>query len=77
MLSVNQISSQNKVRAEDDHCRPAKTGRDIVETSFDRAVIEMRPEARITEDGIATFVEVMRANVLTGDNPSAATGCAP
>lgn len=29
----------------------------------------MRPEARITEDRIATCVEVMRANVLTGDTP--------
>ena len=44
-----------------------KTERDIAQTAFDRAVAEMRPEARVTEDKIAAFVEVMRQNVLTGD----------
>jgi hypothetical protein len=46
-----------------------KTERDIAQTNFDRAVAEMRPEARITEERIAAFVEVMRANVLSGDTP--------
>jgi site-specific DNA recombinase len=44
-----------------------KTERDIAQAAFDRAVAEMRPEARISEDKIAAFVEVMRQNVLTGD----------
>lgn len=32
-----------------------------------RIIAEMRPGARLTEGKIATFVEVMRANVLAGD----------
>lgn len=42
---------------------------DVAQVAFDRAVAEMRPDARITEDKIAAFVEVMRANVLTGEIP--------
>lgn len=44
-----------------------KTERDIAKAAFDRAVSEMRPEARITEDKIASFVATMRDNVLSGD----------
>ncbi|CAH1665943.1 Recombinase family protein [Hyphomicrobiales bacterium] len=46
-----------------------KTERDIARVAFDRAVAEMQPDARITEDKIAAFVAVMRENVLTGDVP--------
>jgi site-specific DNA recombinase len=46
-----------------------KTERDIAKAAFDRAVSEMSPEARITEDKIAAFVETMRGNVLSGDTP--------
>jgi site-specific DNA recombinase len=37
-----------------------KTERDIAQTAFDRAVAETNPRARITEDKIAAFVNVMR-----------------
>ncbi len=50
-----------------DRVSAIKTERDIAQTAFDRAVAEMRPDARVTEDKIAAFVEVMRQNVLTGD----------
>jgi site-specific DNA recombinase len=50
-----------------DRVAAIKTERDIAQAAFDRAVAEMRPEARISEDKIAAFVEVMRQNVLTGD----------
>jgi site-specific DNA recombinase len=46
-----------------------KTERDIAQVAFDRAVAELRPNARITEDKIAAFVEVMRTNMLTGETP--------
>jgi len=46
-----------------------KTERDIAQVAFDRALAEMRPSARITEEKIAAFVEAMRAKVLTGDTP--------
>ncbi|NEJ60762.1 recombinase family protein [Rhizobium leguminosarum] len=46
-----------------------KTERDIAQVAFDRAVAEMRPDVRITEDKIAAFTEVMRTNVLTGETP--------
>lgn len=44
-----------------------KTDRDIAQVALDRAVAEMRPEARVTEEKIAAFVEVMRGNILEGD----------
>ena len=50
-----------------DRVAAIKTERDIAQTAFDRAVAEMRPDARVTEDKIAAFVEFMRRNVLTGD----------
>jgi len=46
-----------------------KVERDTAQVAFDRAVAEMRPDARITEAKIAAFVAVMRNNVLTGDVP--------
>ncbi len=46
-----------------------KTERDIAQVAFDRAVSEMRPDARITEDNIAAFAELMRANILSGEIP--------
>ncbi|WP_461331257.1 recombinase family protein [Bradyrhizobium elkanii] len=46
-----------------------KTERDIAQVAFDRAVAEMRPSARITEEKIAAFTQTMRANVLSGDTP--------
>ncbi|MBA4174759.1 MAG: recombinase family protein, partial [Hyphomicrobium sp.] len=50
-----------------DRVAAIKTERDIAQTAFDRAVAEMRPDARVTEEKIAAFVAVMRQNVLTGD----------
>lgn len=50
-----------------DRVAAIKTERDIAQATFDRAVAEMRPEARITEDKIASFVATMRDNVLSGD----------
>ncbi|VFU10937.1 Resolvase domain protein [Methylocella tundrae] len=44
-----------------------KTERDLAQIAFDRAVAETNPRARITDEKIAAFVEVMRSNVLTGD----------
>jgi site-specific DNA recombinase len=41
--------------------------RDIAQTAFDRAFAETNPRARITEDKIAAFVNVMRTNVLAGE----------
>jgi site-specific DNA recombinase len=52
-----------------DRVAAVRNERDIAQVAFDRAVAEMRPDAKITEDKIAAFVEVMRANVLTGDIP--------
>ncbi|WP_412033258.1 recombinase family protein [Nitratireductor aquimarinus] len=46
-----------------------RTERDIAQVAFDRAVAELRPEARITADKIAAFVEVMRNNVTDGPIP--------
>ena len=56
----NDATLKNRVAA-------VKTERDIAQAAFDRAVSEMRPEARITEDKIASFVATMRGNVLSGD----------
>ena len=52
-----------------DRIAAVKTERDIAQAAFDRAVAEMRPEARITEEKIASFVGTMRDNVLSGDTP--------
>lgn len=46
-----------------------KTERDIAQVAFDRAISEMRPDARITEDNIAAFADLMRANILNGEIP--------
>ena len=46
-----------------------KTERDLAQIAFDRAIAETNPQARITEEKIAAFVDVMRSNVLTGDIP--------
>jgi site-specific DNA recombinase len=46
-----------------------RTERDIAQVAFDRAVAEMTPTARLTQEKIAAFTETMRANVLTGDTP--------
>ena len=52
-----------------DRITAVKTERDIAQAAFDRAVAEMRPEARITEERIAAFVGTMREKVLSGDTP--------
>lgn len=52
-----------------DRIATVKTERDIAQAAFDRAVAEMSPEARITEEKIAAFVGAMRDNVLSGDTP--------
>src|SRR5690606_16480508 len=46
-----------------------RTERDIAQVAFDRAVAELRAEARITADKIAAFVDVMRTNVTDGPIP--------
>ena len=46
-----------------------KTERDIAKVAFERAVSEMRPDTRITEDKIAAFTSAMQANVLNGETP--------
>jgi site-specific DNA recombinase len=46
-----------------------KTERDIAQVAFDRAVAEMTPGSRITEENIAAFAQTMRANVLNGEPP--------
>lgn len=52
-----------------DRITAVKTERDIAKVAFDRAVAEMRPDVRLTEEKISAFVEVMRVNLLTGDVP--------
>lgn len=52
-----------------DRLNAVKTERDIAQVAFDRAVAEMRPDIRITEDKIAAFTEVMRTNVQSGETP--------
>ncbi|MCO5155935.1 MAG: hypothetical protein M9945_04145 [Aquamicrobium sp.] len=52
-----------------DRIAAVKTERDIAQVAHDRALAELRPDARITEDKIAAAVEVMRANVLEGAIP--------
>ena len=62
----NGIADPNDATLKD-RVAAVKTERDIAQAAFDRAVSEMRPEARITEDKIASFVATMRDNVLSGD----------
>lgn len=52
-----------------DRIAAVKTERDIAQVAFDRAVAEMRPDTKITEERIAAFTEAMRANVLSGETP--------
>lgn len=58
----NDTTLKNRIAA-------VKTERDIARVAFDRAALELRPEASITEDKVAPFVDVMRANVLDGPIP--------
>jgi site-specific DNA recombinase len=46
-----------------------KTERDVAKVAFERAVSEMRPDTRITEDKIAAFTGAMQTNVLNGETP--------
>ena len=50
-----------------DRVAAQKTERDIARAAFDRAAGEVRPEARVTEDRITAFTQVMRENVRHGD----------
>jgi site-specific DNA recombinase len=52
-----------------DRVTAVKTERDLAQIAYDRAVVETNPRARITGEKIATFVETMRSNVMTGDTP--------
>ncbi|SDO63915.1 hypothetical protein [Afipia sp. GAS231] len=45
--------------------RRCKSERDVAQVAFDRALAETRPEARITQEKIAEFVEVTVARWLT------------
>jgi hypothetical protein len=46
--------------------RATKVERDIAQVAVERAAAELRPEARVTEDKIATFVGLMRHNLTHG-----------
>lgn len=46
-----------------------KTERDISQVASDRAVSEMRPDVRVTEDNIGAFAELMRTNIMNGEIP--------
>lgn len=46
-----------------------KTKRDHAKAALDRALSELRPETRITEDKIAAFVRLMGENVRSGPIP--------
>ena len=50
-----------------DRVSAVKAERDLAQVALDRAMAETSPCARLTEEKIAAFVGVMRANVLTGD----------
>ncbi len=52
-----------------DRIAAIRTERDIAQVAFDRAVAEMQPQARVTAEKVAAFVDVMRANVLDGAVP--------
>lgn len=47
-----------------DRVAAVKTERDIAKAAYERALGEMHPDARITEEKIAAFVGTMRRNVL-------------
>jgi hypothetical protein len=46
-----------------------KTERDIAAVAFERAVSEMRPDTKITDEKIAAFAGEMRTHVLNGETP--------
>ena len=50
-----------------DRLAAVRTERDIAQATFDRAVGEMSPAARITEEKVAAFVALMRQNTLSGE----------
>jgi site-specific DNA recombinase len=52
-----------------DRIAAAKSERDIAQVALDRAASELNPAARVTEERIAAFTEIMRANVLEGETP--------
>ena len=52
-----------------DRIAAIKTERDIAQVALDRAMIELRPEARITQDKIAAFTTIMRDNIQNGAIP--------
>jgi hypothetical protein len=52
-----------------DRIATIKTERDIAQATLDRALTEMRPEARITADRIDAFTTTMRANIQDGPVP--------
>jgi hypothetical protein len=52
-----------------DRVAALQTERDIAQVAFDRAVAEMRPDVRITEEKMAAFAETMRAIVLGEEAP--------
>ena len=52
-----------------DRVAAIKSERDLAKVTLERAAAEMNPAARITQEKIAAFVEMMRANVLTGEIP--------
>lgn len=52
-----------------DRITAIKTERDIAQVALDRALTELRPEARITQDKIAAFTTIMRDNIQNGPIP--------
>src|SRR5690606_37825156 len=44
-----------------------RTERDSAKATLDRALTELSAEARITDDKVAEFVEIMRQNVANGE----------
>ena len=52
-----------------DRIAAIKTDRDIAQVTLDRALTELRPEARITQDKIAAFTSIMRENIQNGPIP--------
>ncbi len=52
-----------------DRIAAIKTERDIAQVTLDRALTELRPEVRITQDKIAAFTTIMRENIRNGPIP--------
>ena len=52
-----------------DRIAAVKGERDIARAALGRAMGELSPDAKVTDEKIAAFVEVMRVNVLTGETP--------